>query len=179
MLGVPLPGDRLAAATDPVPAEHVDVREAGGVYTVTARFAVPQAPLVALAVLLDYEQFPRFSPDVRTSIVRERAPGRLVVEQQAEPRFLMFSRKVHLVLEVTESGDTIRFADRCGTSFTTYEGAWRATNNNGGAEVTYELTARPAFDVPEFILKRLLKRDAGRMIEGLRREMAARQIVVR
>jgi hypothetical protein len=34
--------------------------------------------------------------------------------------------------------------------------------------------ARPAFDVPEFILKRLLKRNATRMIENLRTEMVAR-----
>jgi hypothetical protein len=46
--------------------------------------------------------------------------------------------------------------------------------SNGGTAVEYILTAQPSFDVPEFILKRLLKRDAGRMIEGLAREMASR-----
>ena len=162
------------AAADPAPSPQVEVREAGGLYTVTARFDVPQAPAVALAVLTDYERIPHFMPDVRTSVVRQRAPGSLVVEQEAESRFMMFSKKVHLVLEVTESGDTIRFIDRCGKSFTTYEGAWRATTHNGRTVVTYELTARPSFEVPEFLLKRLLKRDSVRMIEGLRREMAAR-----
>ena len=153
---------------------QVEVREARGVYTVTATFEVPQAPSVALAVLSDYEQIPRFMPDVRASVVRERAPGRLVVEQQAESRFMMFSKRVHLVLEVTENGDTIRFTDRCGTSFTTYQGTWRATRDGDRTLITYELTAKPAFDVPQFLLKRLLKRDSGRMIEGLKQEMAAR-----
>jgi hypothetical protein len=46
-----------------------------------------------------------------------------------------------------------------------------ATNH---ADPLYTLTAQPSFDVPEFILKRLLTRDSGEMIEGLRREMAAR-----
>ena len=165
-------GAMLAATTSASP--HVEVREARGLYTVSARFDVPQAPEVALAVLSDYEQIPRFMPDVRTSRVRERAPGRLIVEQEAESRFMVFSKKVHLVLEVTESGGTIRFVDRCGKSFTTYEGAWRAHTTNGGTQVSYELSARPAFDVPEFILRRLLKRDAGEMIERLRREIAAR-----
>lgn len=41
--------------------------------------------------------------------------------------------------------------------------------------VTYELTAQPTFDVPEFLLKRVLKRDAAEMIERLQREIAARE----
>ena len=48
------------------------VREERGVYSVAARFHVPQPPRVALAVLTDYEQIPRFMPDVATSIVLER-----------------------------------------------------------------------------------------------------------
>jgi len=40
--------------------------------------------------------------------------------------------------------------------------------------VTYELSAKPSFDVPEFLLKRLLKRDASQMIERLKAEVAAR-----
>ena len=87
---------------------------------------------------------------------------------------MLFSKKVHLLLDVTEDGQTLRFTDRCGRSFNLYRGAWGATPTDGGAVVTYELIARPAFDVPEFILKRLLKRDAAEMINRLRREIAAR-----
>lgn len=153
---------------------QVSVRETAGTYSVTARFEVPQTARVALAVLTDYEHIPRFMPDVRTSVVLERTPGRLVVEQEAVSQFMMFSKTVHLVLEVTEQGETIRFVDRCGTSFTTYTGVWRAVPTGGGTMVTYNLTARPAFDVPGFVLKRLLKRDAAVMIDRLRREIAAR-----
>src|SRR5687767_4588871 len=109
LLGAALPGARLTATADPAPSHQVEVREDRGLYTVTARFEVPQTPTVALAVLTDYERIPHFMSDVRTSVVRERAPGRLVVEQEAESRFMMFSKKVHLIPEVTEAGDTIRF----------------------------------------------------------------------
>jgi ribosome-associated toxin RatA of RatAB toxin-antitoxin module len=169
-----LPGAHLAATVDPAPSPEVTVREERGTYSVTARFEVPQTASVALAVLSDYEQIPRFMPDVRTSVVLERSPGRLMVEQEAVSRFMMFSKTVHLVLEVTESRDTIRFVDRSGRSFSTYEGSWRAIARDIGTTVTYELTARPSFDVPELILKRLLKRDSHKMIAGLRTEMAAR-----
>lgn len=169
-----LPGVQLAAAADPAPSPQVSVREERGVYSVTARFDVPQAPEVALAVLSDYEQIPRFMPDVRTSVILERSPGRLLVEQEAVSRLLMFSRTVHLLLEVTETENALTFVDRCGKSFTSYEGSWHVSPAATGSTITYELTARPAFDVPEFILTRLLKRDSARMIEGLRREIAAR-----
>ena len=87
---------------------------------------------------------------------------------------LLFSRRIHLVLEVHAEPATIRFRDRCGQSFTRYEGGWTLSEQDGHAVVTYELLARPAFDVPEFLLTRLLKRDAERMIGRLRTEIAAR-----
>ncbi len=163
----------LVVSTE-APAPDVTVREERGVYSVSARFDVPQTPPVALAVLTDYEAIPRFLPDVKTSIVRERTAVRLVVEQEAVAKMMMFSKRVHLVLEITQEVGVIRFRDRCGGSFIKYEGSWRLVPANGGTTIHYTLTARPSFDVPEFILKRLLKRDAGRMIENLTREMASR-----
>jgi ribosome-associated toxin RatA of RatAB toxin-antitoxin module len=171
---VALPGAHLAATTDPAPSPEVRVQAERGTYLVTARFEVPQAPDVVLAVLSDYERIPRFVPDVRTSTVRERTSGRLVVEQEAVSKFMMFSKQVHLVLEVTEGENALRFVDRCGRSFKSYAGAWHAEPKGSGTVVRYELTAQPAFDVPEFILKRLLKRDSGTMIDRLRSEFAAR-----
>ena len=68
-----------------------------------ARFLVDQPPSVVLAVLTDYEHIPRFMPDVRTSIVRSEAIGRAVVEQEAVSGVMMFSKRVHLVLESKNS----------------------------------------------------------------------------
>jgi carbon monoxide dehydrogenase subunit G len=165
---------RLTATGDPEATPTVTVREDRGVYSVTARFQVPQRPAVVLAVLTDYEQIPRFMPGVKTSIVLERAAGRAVVEQEAVSHLLMFSKRVYLVLEIAEGADTLRFRDRSGRSFARYEGTWRLCEQNGRTDVLYELTAQPTFDVPEFLLKRLLRRDSGEMIAGLRREIAAR-----
>jgi ribosome-associated toxin RatA of RatAB toxin-antitoxin module len=164
----------LTAADDPSWQPAVTVREARGIYSVTARFQVPQSPALALAVLTDYEEIPRFMPGVETSLVLERRPGRAVVEQEAVSRLMLFSKRVHLVLEITESADSLIFRDRSGRSFTRYEGTWLLCEVNGQTQILYELTAQPSFDVPEFLLKRLLRRDSGQMIEGLRREIAAR-----
>jgi carbon monoxide dehydrogenase subunit G len=144
-------------------------------YRVDASFEVPVPPSVALAVLTDYERIPRFMPDVKTSVVRERFSGGAVVEQEAVPRVMFFSRRVHLLLEVREAGDTVSFQDVCGRSFVWYAGAWRLSERDGRTVVRYELNAQPAFDVPEFLLKRLLRNDAKQMIEHLRAEIAVRQ----
>ncbi len=160
------------------PAEQatptIRVAEERGVFTVVARFQVDQPASVVLDVLMDCEQIPRFMPDVRKSVVRERAAGRTVVEQEAQAGFMLFSKRVHLVLEIEEQPAALIFRDRCRTSFARYEGAWRIARENGQAQIVYELTAEPSFDVPGFVLRRLLRRDATQMIEGLRREIEGR-----
>lgn len=163
-----------ARASDQQPGQDISVHEESGVYHVEARFSVPQPGSQVIAVLTDYEQIPRFMPDVRRSIVIERGNGRTVVEQEAVARMMMFSKRVHLVLEVHEDAGAIRFRDRAGRSFTRYEGSWSITEQGSGAAIVYRLTAKPAFDVPEFLLRRLLRRDARLMIERLQNEIGAR-----
>ena len=161
-------------STSPSRPPEVSVQEQDGVYSVAARFQVPQPPAAALAVLKDYEQIPRFMPGVITSIVRQRSAERVVVEQEAVSRMMMFSKRVHLLLEVNEEGNTLRFRDSAYRSFAIYEGAWKLSQVEGQTAVLYELRAKPSFDVPRFLLKRLLTRDARTMIDRLRQEIAAR-----
>jgi ribosome-associated toxin RatA of RatAB toxin-antitoxin module len=172
-LCVPVLGASLVAPTDTGPPD-VAVAVERGTYSVTARFDVPASPGLVLAVLTDYEEIPRFMPGVRTSVVLERTSRHVTVEQEAVSQYMMFSKNVHLVLEVTEGQDTLHFVDRAHDSFTVYEGTWHVTpkEDTGGATVTYSVTARPAFDVPGFILKRLLRRDSTQMVDSLRREIS-------
>jgi carbon monoxide dehydrogenase subunit G len=153
----------------------VAVHETGGIYRVLATFSVAQPPAAVMGVLSDYDQISRFMPDVRSSTVLERSDNHTVVEQEAVAKFLMFSKRIHLVLDVEETPGSLRFRDRCGASFSRYEGRWTLTEVGGRTLIAYELTAHPSFDVPEFLLTRLLKRDSTRMIQRLRAEIAARQ----
>ncbi len=161
-----------AATTGKEPV--IVVTEQNGTYNILAEFNVPQSSTAALSVLSDYEAIPKFMPDVQSSHVIERGDKRAVIEQEAQARFMMFSKRIQLVLEVREDADAIRFRDRSGKSFIHYEGAWRVVERDGQSEITYDVQVQPNFDVPEFILKRLLKRDAGRMIDNLRAAIAAR-----
>lgn len=159
------------------PAEEprISVAEAAGVYRVTASFTVLAPAATVAAVLTDYERIPQFMPGVKSSHVLSRTEAGLVVEQEATAKFMMFSKRVHLVLDVSEDRGTIRFRDSCGKSFETYEGVWRLSRaDGGGTTVVYELTAKPTFEVPGFVLKRLLRRDAAVMIDRLTAEIVGR-----
>jgi carbon monoxide dehydrogenase subunit G len=160
----------LAAA----PAPTVTVREGSGTYLVTAQFEVAAEPAAALGVLSDYERIPEFAPGVKRSVVKHRQGSRVVVEQEAVSRVLMFSKRIHLVLDVEERSASIEFRDICGRSFTSYAGSWHVAATAGGSTVTYSLSAKPAFDVPQFILVRLLKKDSTEMIANLQREIERR-----
>lgn len=165
-------GEGMSASAAPEP--RIEVTEVAGTYHVNASFAVAATGDTARAVLTDYERIPEFMPDVKTSQVLERSAGRLLVEQEANPRFMMFSKRVHLLLDVVEDATSIRFSDRCRRSFETYEGAWILTQTSYGTSVAYRLSARPSFEVPAFVLKRLLKRDAAVMIDRLKAEIIGR-----
>jgi ribosome-associated toxin RatA of RatAB toxin-antitoxin module len=161
-----------AAPTQDDPVMSVEV--SGGVYVVAARFSVPEPAGVVREVLTDYASIPRFMPDVRTSAVIERQEGYARVEQETVSKFMLFSKRVHLVLDVDEGAGVIRFRDRCKRSFLHYEGAWTISDQGGRTEITYELNAQPAFSVPEFVLRKLLNRDARAMIARLRAEVSSR-----
>jgi len=163
-----------ATGPDPLAPATIEVREENGAFRVRAQFDVPQAAHVARAVLTDYEQIPRFMPDVRTSVVVERTPARLLVEQEAVSKFGLFSKTVYLLLEVTEDGNIIRFVDRSAKSFALYDGSWTLLPAGNGTTLTYNLIARPDFAVPDFIIKRLFKRNAVEMIARMRGEITAR-----
>jgi len=156
-------------------AASVSVTDTNGVFTVTAAFVVKQSPRTVMSVLTDYEQIPRFIPDVQVSRVVERTPAGAVVEQQAVTRFMFFSKTIHLMLVVQESGLAIRFSDRHGKSFALYHGVWTLSQRDGLTVVDYQLTAKPSFDVPGFVLKRILRRDATVLIDRLKVEVASRE----
>ena len=164
----------LTAAATAGQAPVVSVREQNGTYHVSARFNVKESAAVARDVLTDYANIPRFVPDMRSSVVLERRDRGARVAQEAVSTFLMFSKRVHLVLDVDEGTDIIVFRDTCGRSFERYAGSWTIESMGSDTVLTYELTARPAFSVPALVLRRLLSRDATVMIDRLRGEIGAR-----
>jgi ribosome-associated toxin RatA of RatAB toxin-antitoxin module len=172
LTGLPV-GAAAPDANDDQP--DIMVREEQGVYTISARFTVPSSPAIVVSVLTDYDDIPRFLPNVRTSRLLERTDNRVLVEQEAIVKMLFFSTRIHLLLGIEEAPLAIRFVDRSGKSFVRYEGAWTLVEaDEDRVAITYELTAKPSFDAPGFLIRRLMQRDASDQIRRLRAEMAAR-----
>jgi uncharacterized protein YndB with AHSA1/START domain len=169
LLGVASAVGAAAAGEEP----RVEVAEQSGTYRLSATFTVPQPATTVFEVLTAYEQIPQIMPDVRTSTVLEKNADGAVVEQEAIAKFMLFSRRIHLVLDVHQDAHTIHFRDRCGQSFDLYDGTWTIGEQDGRTTVRYELTARPSFTVPEFVLKRLLKRDSVEMLDRLKAAIAS------
>lgn len=162
-----------AVLADPQDAPRVEVTEAAGVFTVSATFAVTATAGTVMAVLSDYDRIPKFMPDVQVSRVLERTASGAVVEQEAVSRFMLFSKRIYLLLEVVEETSALRFIDRGAKSFAAYHGAWVLTESDNLTVIDYRLSAKPSFDVPGFVLKRLLKRDAAQLIDRMKVEIAA------
>ena len=154
--------------------QAVSVTETQGVYTIAARFLVPASPAIVTAVLTDYDGIPRFLPNVRTSRLIERRDQQALVEQEAVVKLMFFSTHIHLLLGIDESPTAIRFVDRSGKSFVSYQGAWTLAERDDQVEITYSLTAKPSFEAPAFMIRRLMRRDASDQITRLRAEMIAR-----
>jgi len=172
-IGLALAGTALAgraAQEEPV----ISVTEGDGRYAVAARFSVPESPALVREVLTDYAEIPRFMPDVRRSVIVQRTEQRVRVEQEAVAKYMMFSKKVHLLLDVEEGDQVIAFRDLCNRSFQRYDGSWTLRPEGGGTRIEYQLSAQPAFSVPGFVLRKLLNRDAVVMVERLRTEIRAR-----
>jgi carbon monoxide dehydrogenase subunit G len=157
-------------------APVVTVTETNGLFSVSAAFAVTESPQTVIAVLTDYERIPEFMPDMQISKVLRRTATGAIVEQQAVSRFMLFSKRIHLVLDVHESDSGIRFRDQGGKSFVSYDGAWMVSQHDSLTVIDYQLSARPSFDVPAFALKRLLKRDSADLIDRIRAEITARAL---
>lgn len=164
----------LAAASERAGDVPVTVTRAHGAYVVQAQFSVSRPAAEVIAVLTDYEGIPRFLPDIRRSVVRSRDGSRTTVEQEAVSTVMMFSRRVHLLLEIDETSDALVFRDTSGRSFERYEGAWRVSPSGEATLVRYELQAKPAFSVPAFVLMRLFRRDARETIARIAAEIARR-----
>ncbi|HXH07611.1 MAG TPA: SRPBCC family protein [Vicinamibacterales bacterium] len=149
-----------------------------GAYRVVAEFAVAHPAAAVWTVLTDYERIPRFMPEVRTSRVVLRTGTAVIVDQEAVARFFLFSKTLSLRLEIREEADAIIFRDLAGRSFARYEGRWQLSDAGDRTDVRYELVAEPAFDVPAFVLRRALRRDAREMVERLRAEVGRRAATV-
>jgi ribosome-associated toxin RatA of RatAB toxin-antitoxin module len=171
------PGPRPATAASLAPAVTVSVAQGPEGLEVEGRCRLRAMPAAAWAVLTDYEGIPEFVSSMRESRVTERGSDYVLVEQAAIARFFLFSRRLKTVLRVQEEPPgRIRFEDVLGRDFSTYRGSWRIEGDpeSDELEIVYELTAKPAFGVPDGLARGAFKRAVRQLIGEVGAEIERR-----
>ena len=163
----------VAGADNPI---DVDVeRGADKAYTVDAAFDVNVPASILWQVLTDYEGIGRFVSSIRASTIKQRQPGRVLVEQHGVGRAWIISLPMHVVLDVREHDERVlAFRDVCGKSFSVYEGSWELSAIEGGTRVTYRLKADPNGRQPAMLAKSAIKGSVRKLLDEVRQEMIAR-----
>jgi Polyketide cyclase / dehydrase and lipid transport len=150
-------------------------RSADKAYMVDAAFDVNVPAPIAWEVLTDYEGIGRFVSSIRQSTIKEREPGRVLLEQHGVGTAWIFSVPMHVVLEVREHDERVlAFHDVCGKSFTVYEGSWELSAIAGGTRVTYRLKADPTGRQPAMLAKSAIKGSVKTLLDEVRKEIVAR-----
>src|SRR5262245_26418729 len=104
----------LLALVDPVAASehlnHFDVTRDAGSYRIDASADLDADEAVVWGTLTDYEKLPQFVPGIRSVRVlathEQAGKQRLLIEQAGELRFLFFSRRVAVLLDVEQQPKT-------------------------------------------------------------------------
>jgi carbon monoxide dehydrogenase subunit G len=107
------------------------------------RFTTAAPRAAVWSVLTDYDHIPAFVSSMRSSRIRARGDGFVLVEQESVARVLWIRRAFTVLLRVREEPDrSIAFDDVGKTSFDRYKGSWTLQETPGGIEVLYRLTAK-------------------------------------
>jgi hypothetical protein len=176
-----LPAAAAAASERRVPADSrspvaVSIADsAGGVVRLVGRFTTPASAAVAWGVLTDYDHIQDFVSSMRSSRVKCRGNGYLLVEQESTGRALFVTRTLHLLLEVREEPRrSIAFEDVSRTSFERYQGSWSlAEVPGGGVEVTYRLTVKGGSMAPGFVMRGASRKMVAELLDQVRTRMSA------
>jgi len=144
-------------------------------YRARGSFIVEAPPAAAWDAIADYEGIPRVAPSVKVSRIVSRDGGRVVVEQEAVASLLFFSKRIHLLLEIEESPPgAITFRDVARREFTSYEGFWTIEESVEGLLVSYGIDVERGFSAPDFLARKLFRRQAESLMRVMRDDILRR-----
>lgn len=174
VIGLGCFGGATTADADTV---RVGVEHADKTYVVDAAFDVDAPVETVWQVLTDYEGIGTFVSSIRQSTVKQREPGRVVLEQHGVGKAWVISLPMHVVLEIQEHElRRLEFRDICGRSFTAYEGAWELMPVAGGTRVTYRLKADPNGRQPAMLARAAIRGSVKKLLDEVREEILARSM---
>jgi carbon monoxide dehydrogenase subunit G len=158
-------------------ADEIKVRTAltadGKTIQVAVALALQVNPDVVWAVLNDYENMPRFVPDILATRLISASPGRKRVEIDGVARLLFLEFPTHTTLEVVDQPDGSVAINSVAGNLAIH-GAVRVHGDGPTTRVGYRVRMTPDFWLPPLIGGYLIGRQIMRQFEGVVAEMHRR-----
>jgi Polyketide cyclase / dehydrase and lipid transport len=169
-----------ARAAHAAPAEIVvEATREGEAYVITARGDLDADAGLAWRVLTEYDRYPAFVPDLRSSRTVSRGADGAVVEQRGELRFLWVRVPLEVRYEIRERPPSVVESRATGGSFREMTGRYELVQNGGTLRVAYTGRLVPDFALPPligtFAVRRNVERQFTAMIGEIERQSAARR----
>lgn len=170
----------VALCLQTVPASAGDARISlqplgAGRYALEGSFTVDASPETAWEVLSDYDNLTAFVPAMRTSKIRAREGGLLLLEQESIGRAFLFRHTVRVLLELREQRPgRISFKDTARKCFKSYEGEWRLEPEGKGTLVRYRVDVEEGPELPFYVPKGAVKSAARELLNAVAAEMLRR-----
>ena len=147
-----------------------------GTYRLEGHMKLQGPPYDAWKVLTDYEHISRFVSSLRKSTVKDSTTDRILLEQEALGKEFIFSKRIRVLLQVTEMPyKRIMFEDVSHSDFSFYEGSWEIQSSATGLDVVYRLNCKRLFMVPNIIAKDALKKAATELLSEVYAEIMRRK----
>lgn len=169
--------DRLATNQDEDMADEVKVSTAlvadGKAIQVVVAMVLPINQEVVWEVLNDYENMPRFVPDILATRLISAGPGRKRVEIEGVARLLFLEYPTNTTLDVVHPPDGSIVINSVAGNLATH-GVVRVHGDGTYTRVDYQVRITPDFWLPPLIGDFLIGRQIKRQFEGMVAEMHRR-----
>ena len=149
--------------------------ERDGGYFVSGGFSTDAPQKEIWEILVDYNSIHEFVSFIQSSRLKEIKKESLLVEQTVLGRFLVFSKKVYLLLHVVEEPfSRIMLTDISKKNFEFYEGKWEISNLKTRREVRFSLSFKPDFWIPGFVTKVMMRKKIKKALKEVKAEILDR-----
>jgi ribosome-associated toxin RatA of RatAB toxin-antitoxin module len=167
-------GTAPAAAQPGAPRFELNVERAAGadddqVYQITSSGTVAATPAVVWRILTDYEHLADYLPNLKSARVVSRSGDTVIVEQLGTARFLFFTQRIRLVVQVRERAPDQIDISLVDGDMKVYRATWRLSPVAGatGTRVVYHANIVPKFDVPGIVGTKVVRNDIARMMAAV------------
>lgn len=149
-----------------------------GQYILTGETYVEASSSTVWETLTDYDHLADFVPPIESSKVISRLGDLVYVDQVQVVKVMWMKHRASVILKIYETPrHELVFEDILRRDFNDFRGSWTLTPTGTGTEIKYELfMAVKDDDAPEFLVKRIARREAVKLLNDLAQEMEHREL---